>query len=273
VFSFQIVRALVQVRLRGIKFAQHDLASAPHLELGAGAARNHDALEIADLPQLTFIIRHGLDLAVDNHGMRSFSAWIVALFASPVGVIVLAALDSTLFFSLPFGIDAVVVILAARLHRAAWIVPILATTGSVAGAWLTFWMGGKVGEAGLERYVSARRLTRVRARIQTSGAIALAVLDLIPPPFPFTPFVLAAGALDVAASTFFITLAVCRLLRFGLEAALAALYGGSILALLDSEIFHRLVTGCILLAVALTLLSLVKIVRTSGRPKAPRVPA
>jgi hypothetical protein len=38
--------------------------------------------------------------------MRSFSRWIIVLCASPAGVIVLAALDSTLFFSLPFGIDA-----------------------------------------------------------------------------------------------------------------------------------------------------------------------
>jgi hypothetical protein len=38
--------------------------------------------------------------------MRSFSHWIITLFATPLGVLVLAALDSTLFLSLPFGIDA-----------------------------------------------------------------------------------------------------------------------------------------------------------------------
>src|SRR6185295_9753396 len=111
------------------------------------------------------------------------------------GVVVLAALDSTLFFSLPFGIDAVVIILAARMRGTWWMVPLLATIGSVAGAALTFWMGEKIGEKGLERWIPAKRLERVRARIHTRGAIALAVVDLIPPPFPFTPFVLAAGAL------------------------------------------------------------------------------
>ena len=55
-------------------------------------------------------------------------------------------------------------------------------------ATLTFWMGKKVGEAGLDRWVPRRRLTRIRKRIREQGAIALAVLDLIPPPFPFTPF-------------------------------------------------------------------------------------
>src|SRR5213593_1960165 len=110
--------------------------------------------------------------------MRWLAAWIVTLFTSPAGVIVLAALDSTLFFSLPFGIDAAVVILAARLRAFWWAAPLLATFGSVAGAWLTFWMGAKIGEQGLERYVAPRRLKRVRARIQRSGAVALAVLDL-----------------------------------------------------------------------------------------------
>ncbi len=205
--------------------------------------------------------------------MRWFATRFVTFLASPVGVIVLAALDSTIFVSLPFGIDAAVIILAARLQTLWWVAAILATFGSVAGACLTFWMGVKAGEQGLERYVAAKRLARVRARIQRSGAVALAVLDLIPPPFPFTPFVLAAGALGVNASTFFVTLIVCRLLRFGLEAALAVVYGPHILSWLDSDLFHDIVIGCILLAVVLSVLSVIALVRTSGRPKGRRVPA
>jgi membrane protein YqaA with SNARE-associated domain len=205
--------------------------------------------------------------------MRSFSVWVLALFASPAGVVVLAALDSTLFFSLPFGIDAAVIILAARLRAHAWVVPLLATGGSLAGAWLTFWMGAKIGEQGLERYVGPKRLKRIRAKIHSRGAIALAVLDLIPPPFPFTPFVLAAGALEVSTFTFFATLTICRMLRFGLETALAVVYGARILTWLDSDLFHATVTGCIVIAAVLTTLSLVKIIRTSGRPTGRRAPA
>jgi membrane protein YqaA with SNARE-associated domain len=203
--------------------------------------------------------------------MRWFAARFVTLLASPIGVVVLAALDSTIFFSLPFGIDAAVIILAARLQALWWLAPILATFGSVAGAWLTFWMGVKAGEQGLKRYVAPKRLTR--ARIQRGGAVTLAVLDLIPPPFPFTPFVLAAGALGVNGSTFFVTLIVCRLLRFGLEAALAVVYGPHILSWLESEVFHDIVIGCILVAVVLTLLSAIALFRTSGRPKGRRVRA
>jgi membrane protein YqaA with SNARE-associated domain len=196
--------------------------------------------------------------------MRSFSRWIIVLCASPAGVIVLAALDSTLFFSLPFGIDAAVVLLAARLKQTWWIVPPIATAGSVAGAALTFWMGMKIGDQGLERWVSQRRLQRIRAHIRARGAVALAVLDLIPPPFPFTPFVLAAGALDVSARLFFVTLTVCRTLRFGIEAALAFAYGPRILTWLDSNLFHGILVGCIAIAIALTLISLLQVVRATG---------
>jgi len=104
--------------------------------------------------------------------MRGFSHWILSLFASPIGVVVLAFLDSTLFFSLPFGIDAAVIILAARLRELWWVVPLLATLGSLAGAALTFWMGVKAGEQGLDRYVPSKRLKHIRSRVRNRGAIA-----------------------------------------------------------------------------------------------------
>jgi membrane protein YqaA with SNARE-associated domain len=198
--------------------------------------------------------------------MRWITQWFITLFASPAGVFALAALDSTLFFSLPFGIDTAVIILAARLGQRFWIVPLLATAGSTAGAALTFWMGIKVGEQGLEKYVPANRLRKVRARVRNRGAVALAVLDLIPPPFPFTPFVLAAGALEVKASTFFVTLVVCRLVRFGIESVLAIRFGHRVLSWIDSGLFHDLVLCVIAVALVLTIVSIVRLAR-STRPR------
>jgi uncharacterized membrane protein YdjX (TVP38/TMEM64 family) len=122
-------------------------------------------------------------------------------------------------------------------------------------------MGVKIGDTGLERYVPAARLERIRARVRGSGAIALAALSIIPPPFPFTPFVLAAGALDVRAATFFTTFFLCRLGRFGLEALLAVWYGRRIVRWLDSQLFQDVVGACIVIAVILTTLSIIRVVR------------
>jgi len=205
--------------------------------------------------------------------MRALSHWIIALCATPVGVFILGALDSTLFFSLPLGIDASVIILAARMRALWWIVPLLATAGSVLGAALTFWMGAKIGDHGLEHWVSHKRLARVRTRIRTKGAVALAVLDLIPPPFPFTPFVLAAGALDVRPRTFFVTLAACRVLRFGLEGALAVTYGQGVLSWLESDLFNDIVMFFVAIAIMLTVLSIVQVVRATRAPARKRAAA
>lgn len=189
--------------------------------------------------------------------------WFIHAFSSPIGVIVLAALDSTLFFSLPFGIDAAVIIAAAGAGGFAWAIPFLGTFGSTAGAALTYWMGWKIGEKGLDAHVPAKRLARIRKLLKTRGAVALAVLDLIPPPFPFTPFVLAAGALEVDKTVMFVTLAVCRVARFGLETYLARKYGEQIVGWLDSDLFRNIVMVLIVLAVGLSVFSIVKVVRAS----------
>jgi anaerobic selenocysteine-containing dehydrogenase/membrane protein YqaA with SNARE-associated domain len=124
--------------------------------------------------------------------------WLFGFFLSTWGVAVLAALDSSIVFSLPFAIDAAVIILAAQHRDLFWLYPLIVVPASLGGAAITYWIGWKIGEEGLHRFVPRRRLDRVHNRVRHSGAFALAALDLIPPPFPFTPIVLAAGALDVA---------------------------------------------------------------------------
>lgn len=200
--------------------------------------------------------------------MQTITRWVLGTFASPIGIVVLGALDSTIFFSLPFGIDAAVIALAARSERLAWMVPVLATVGSLVGAALTFWMGMKAGEAGLERFIPAHRLERIQKKIKNKGAVALALLTLIPPPFPFTPFILAAGALRVRPVVFFGAMAASRLLRFGIEAVLAVWYGRRILAWMDSDLFHQIAFACLALAVVLTTLSIVRLTRSSRPARA-----
>ncbi len=199
--------------------------------------------------------------------MRALSGWIVAFIASPVGIVALAALDSTIFFAFPGGVDTAVVVLAAQGRAYPWIAALLATIGSVAGAAFTFWMGSKIGAHGLEHYIPARRLSRIRRKVHNTGAIGMAVLDLLPPPFPFTPFILAAGALTVDVPTFFATLTVCRLIRFGLEALLAAIYGRSLLTWFESDVFHDIVIVMSALGIGLTIVSIVKLVTSSRAPR------
>ena len=193
--------------------------------------------------------------------MRGFFRWFLDILTTPLGVIILAALDSTIVFFLPLGIDAVVIILSARRTAFAWTVPLLATAGSLGGAAVTFWMGAKAGEKGLERYIPPRRLQRIRQRARDTGAIALASADLLPPPFPFTALLLTAGALEVSVTKFFTTLAICRLVRFGVEALLAVLYGPLLLTWFESDRVHDIVSIVVLLGIAISLFSFVRLLR------------
>ncbi len=187
----------------------------------------------------------------------------VHFFVSLPGVFLLAALDSTFFFTLPLGIDAVIVILAARRGVYFWVTPALATAGSLLGAALTYWTGRKAGEKGLERFASGPWLARVRQRLKGS-AVTLAALDLIPPPFPFIAFVLGAGAAKADRRKFFVTLALCRMLRFGVEALLGLKYGRHALQWVESETVDRVVTVIVLLAIAAGVMSLLKLRHTSS---------
>ena len=173
----------------------------------------------------------------------------------------LGILDSTLVFFLPLGIDAVVILMAARHPETAWMYPALATSGSVIGSALTYWMGRKLGSAGLSRFVPESRLTFVRKRLRSHGAFTVAALSLIPPPFPFTPFVLVSGALHFSRLRLFPALAIARLARFSLEAALAVKYGDALVHWMRSETFKIAIGVFIAMAIIGTAVSAFVVLR------------
>ena len=195
--------------------------------------------------------------------MREFFATIFGGLLSWWGLWLIAALDSTMVFFLPLAVDIAVVILASRSRELFWLYPILASAGSLCGAALTYYIGRRVGEAGLERYVPKKRLAGFRRRIEEKGAVALPILDLIPPPFPFTACVLAAGALKVNTWLFFVTLFLTRVLRFGAEAVLAYFYGPKIIGWLESDIFEYIGTALFAAAAIGTIVTAIQLVRKS----------
>ena len=201
--------------------------------------------------------------------MRGLFFSFLGYFLTPFGIVLMGVLDASMVFFLPLGIDFVVILMAARQPELFWLHALLATLGSVIGAGGTFWIGKKVGEKGLTRFVRPRRLDRVKARVNR-GAFVVAALALIPPPFPFTPFVLAGGALGMNAWRFFTALAGVRLLRFGVESALASHYGSQILRWMQTPMFRAVVGVFITLAVIGTVASAVALTRGSrGRQRRP----
>ena len=203
--------------------------------------------------------------------MRGLFFSFLGYFLTLPGVVVMGVLDSSLVFFLPLGIDFVVILLAARKPELFWLYAILATVGSVIGAAGTFWIGRKVGEHGLSKLVQPSRLSRIQKRVGDSAAVTIAALAIIPPPFPFTAFVLTSGAWHVNAWTFFITLAGVRTARFLAEGALAAYYGRALLGWMRSPTFRVTVGALTGIAVAGTIVSGIAIYRSTRRRERPHV--
>lgn len=199
--------------------------------------------------------------------MRALFYSLLGYFLTPWGLVLMGLLDSSLVFFLPLGIDFVVILLAARKPELFWLYAVLATVGSVAGASATFWIGRKVGQHGLSRLIKPSRLERIEQRVGERAAVSVAALGIIPPPFPFTAFVLTSGAVGANPWSFLMTLAGVRLLRFMIEAALAARYGRGILAWMESTTFTIVVGVMIALAVIGTLVSGVAVYRSTKKTR------
>jgi membrane protein YqaA with SNARE-associated domain len=202
--------------------------------------------------------------------VRRFFAPLLGYFLTPWGPLVLGALDASLIFFLPLAIDMVVIIMTARHRELFWLYPLLAAIGSVIGSAVTFAIGRWIGEVGLERFASARQLERLKCRVRDKGAVAMALPAIVPPPFPFTPFVLTCGALDVDRWKFFGTLFAVRLARFGAEAVLALVYGRAIIAWLQSDSMQIVIGVFLVIALGGTAWSIYRLL--GARPPTGRAP-
>jgi len=194
--------------------------------------------------------------------VHQFFASIFGLFLSPLGVLILSLLDSTMVFFLPAAIDTAVIVMSARNPELFWLYPILAMTGSVAGSMLTFELGHKLGEAGLKRFIPERKLKRVKHKIDHRGVVVMGMTAVLPPPFPLTPFVLTSGALGLDKKKFFLTLASMRLLRFGTESLLALTFGRRILLRwIRSDSFEYMMSAIVVMALVGTVITVVQLAR------------
>src|SRR5258708_20818821 len=104
----------------------------------------------------------------------------------------------------------------------------MATAGAVIGASTTYSLALKGGKRALERKLSKKRAAKVYEPFERWGFWAVAIPALLPPPFPFVPFLLAAGAMQYSREKFLGALTLGRLLRYTIVAGLGSLYRNQI---------------------------------------------
>jgi membrane protein YqaA with SNARE-associated domain len=144
--------------------------------------------------------------------------------AGALGLFAFAILDSS---PLPTfgGPDILIAILAAR-HRNPWYeYAIVATLGSVIGAYLTFRLARKAGHAYLQKKFGSKRFNSPLKFFEKWGTGALAVSSAVPFPFPTSAFFAAAGATGYPRNKYLTVVFLSRGARYVTIAVVADHYG------------------------------------------------
>jgi len=183
----------------------------------------------------------------------------------PVGLLLLGALDSSFLF-LPFGNDLLLIVLVSS-NRNSWywvLYVLMSAVGSVIGVFVVDLLMRKAGEEGLKRFLKPNQIDRLRKKMEKNAGWATFTATILPPPFPFTPVVMAAAALQCSRRLLLMTVFAGRLVRFSLEALLALYFGRQVLRILDSPVVDYVVYALVVIAIVGSTLSIMKWLRRHG---------
>jgi membrane protein YqaA with SNARE-associated domain len=149
--------------------------------------------------------------------------WAVHL--GVLGLFLVSAIDASVIpLALPGSTDLLLLWLVSHSGNP-WLLVSSAVAGSLAGAYTTWSIGQKGGQAALERWVPARILKSIVGWVKRHPILAVFVPPILPPPIPLAPFLLASGALGVSRRAFLLTFGAARTLRYSFVAWLAVKYG------------------------------------------------
>ena len=180
------------------------------------------------------------------------------------GLFIMSALDSS-FLVLPFGNDLLLIALVSSNRESLiWIAYVLVSAaGSILGVFVIDLLMRKAGEKGLERFVKAQKIEKLKKKLENKLGITVLVATLLPPPFPFTPVIMTASALQCSRQKLFGAVFVGRIVRYTVEAILALYFGRQLIAYFNSDVVSYFVYALIALAVVLSTFSLLRWLRRS----------
>ncbi|MGC1108052.1 MAG: VTT domain-containing protein [Candidatus Acidiferrales bacterium] len=176
---------------------------------------------------------------------RTLWVWLYHLGAP--GLIVLGIIDSSVI-PIPGSMDALTIVLAAH-NRHLWAYyAVMATFGSVLGGYITFRLARNQGKERLRETLRRGWKRTATDFFKKWRFWAIAVPAILPPPIPIVPFILAAGATDYSWKRFVGAMTLGRVIRYGILAYLANLYGRRIISIF-SKYGWPILYGLIALAI------------------------
>ena len=147
------------------------------------------------------------------------------------GLFFVSIVDSS-FVPLPIpGVTDIMLIVMSARHENVILLVLLATAGSAVGGWFSHHVGQRGGMAFLQKHVPPRIFKRVCEWMESHAILSVALPAILPPPMPLSPFVLAAGALNMPRKKFMIAFTASRFARHTIAAWLGVHYGRHIIRL------------------------------------------
>ena len=166
-----------------------------------------------------------IELAIVLIGIKSLLVglleWLKALGAA--GLFGISLIDSV-GVPLPGGPDAVMIWLSANSPGLMPLYALAATAGSAIGCTGLYLLARSAGVAALKR-VAPQKRARIENLLGRYDLIAIMIPAVLPPPFPFKPFVLGAGVFKLKTWRFITAIFVGRAIRFLTEGWLAISFG------------------------------------------------
>jgi membrane protein YqaA with SNARE-associated domain len=155
----------------------------------------------------------------------------VLLHFGIVGVFFVSIVDSS-FVPLPIpGLTDIMVIVLAAQQVNWFLLVLMATMGSALGGYFSHQVGHSGGMAFLEKRIPPRIFKTVTSWMENHAILAVALPAILPPPMPLSPFVLAAGALNMSRNKFLATFTISRAIRHAIAAWLGIHYGRTVIRL------------------------------------------
>jgi len=181
-----------------------------------------------------------------------------------VGLLALGILDSSFLFA-PLGNDVLILALVARQGRflPALYYAAMSTVGSILGCLLVDLVFRKAGEKGLDKHLPRKRLEYVKRKVNRSAPWALTVAALAPPPFPFTPFIMAAAALEYPRRKLLTIVGAARLVRFTGIAVIGLFFKTRVVRWAESSVVQGVMTGLVVFCVIGSIVSAIGWIRRS----------
>jgi membrane protein YqaA with SNARE-associated domain len=166
---------------------------------------------------------------------KQIFAWLQGLVLAfgGGGLFVVTFFDSSVL-SFPFFPDAMLIQLCVANPARMPYYAAMAALGSLCGCLLLYGLAKKGGEAFFHKHARGKAET-IKEWVEKNAFLSAFIPAILPPPFPFKPFVLAEGVFQVPWRTFVMAILLGRGLRYGVEGILAVRYGDAALLFLKAH--------------------------------------